>query len=251
MVSTSLKHSNEVMTLNIEWLPPHPTLENYIRIFGEYPVLRWGINSVVVAVISTALSVFSGAMAGYALARLRFPGRDMLFALFVASLMVPTEVCVVPLLLAMIKIGWANTYQALILPSVGNVFSVYIFRQFFLKFPSDLEDAAKMDGASQMMIFWRIAFPLARAPLIAATVILFTLNWNNFLWPLLITFDDSMKTLPVGIAAFAPVVGTHTQLEGFAVGMAGITILSLPSLLLFLGLQRYFIQGIASGAVRG
>jgi multiple sugar transport system permease protein len=182
---------------------------------------------------------------------LRFPGRDILFALFVASLMVPTEVCVVPLLLAMIKIGWANTYQALILPSVGNVFSVYIFRQFFLKFPSDLEDAAKMDGASQMMIFWRIAFPLARAPLIAATVILFTLNWNNFLWPLLITFDDSMKTLPVGIAAFAPVVGTHTQLEGFAVGMAGITILSLPSLLLFLGLQRYFIQGIASGAVRG
>ena len=93
--------------------------------------------------------------------------------------------------------------------------------------------------------------PLARAPLIAATVILFTLNWNNFLWPLLITFDDSMKTLPVGIAAFAPVVGTHTQLEGFAVGMAGITILSLPSLLLFLGLQRYFIQGIASGALRG
>ena len=251
MVSTSLKHSNEVMTLNIEWFPRHPTLENYTRIFGEYPVLRWGLNSVVVAVISTALSVLSGALAGYALARLRFPGRDLLFGLFVASLMVPTEVCVVPLLLAMIKIGWANSYQALILPSVGNVFSVYIFRQFFLKFPSDLEDAAKMDGASQMMIFWKIAFPLARAPLIAATVILFTLNWNNFLWPLLITFDDSMKTLPVGIAAFAPVVGTHTQLEGFAVGMAGITILSLPSLLLFLGLQRYFIQGIASGALRG
>jgi multiple sugar transport system permease protein len=251
MVSTSLKHSNEVMTLNIEWLPPHPTLENYIRIFSEYPVLRWGLNSVVVAVISTALSVLSGALAGYALARLRFPGRDLLFGIFVASLMVPTEVCVVPLLLAMIKIGWANSYQALILPSVGNVFSVYIFRQFFLKFPNDLEDAAKMDGASQMLIFWKIAFPLARAPLIAATVILFTLNWNNFLWPLLITFDDSMKTLPVGIAAFAPVVGTHTQLEGFALGMAGITILSLPSLLLFLGLQRYFIQGIASGALRG
>jgi len=251
MVSTSLKHSNEVMTLNIEWLPPHPTLENYIRIFSEYPVLRWGINSVVVAVASTAMSVLFGAMAGYALARLRFPGRDLLFAVFLASLMVPTEVSVVPLLLAMIKVGWANTYQALILPSVGNVFAVYIFRQFFLKFPNDLEDAAKMDGASQFLIFWKIAFPLARAPLIAATVILFTLNWNNFLWPLLITFDDSMKTLPVGIAAFAPVVGTHTQLEGFALGMAGITILSLPSLLLFFALQRYFIQGIASGAVRG
>jgi multiple sugar transport system permease protein len=251
MVSTSLKHSSEVMTVDIEWLPREVTLENYMRIFNEYPVLRWGINSIVVAVVSTALSVLSGAMAGYALARLRFPGQRLLFGIFVASLMVPTEVCVVPLLLAMIKIGWANTYQALILPSVGNVFSVYIFRQFFLKFPSDLEDAAKMDGASQMLIFWKIAFPLARAPLIAATVILFTLNWNNFLWPLLITFDESMKTLPIGIAAFAAVVGTHTQLESVALGMAGVTILSLPSLLLFFALQRYFIQGIASGAVRG
>ena len=251
MVSTSLKHSNEVMTLNIEWLPPHPTLENYIRIFSEYPVLRWGINSVVVAVASTAMSVLFGAMAGYALARLRFPGRDLLFAVFLASLMVPTEVSVVPLLLAMIKVGWANTYQALILPLVGNVFSVYIFRQFYLKFPADLEDAAKMDGASHWGIFWRIAFPLARAPMIATAVIVFTLDWNNFLWPLLVTFQETMKTMPVGIAAFAPVVGTQTQLEGYSVSMAGVTLLSLPSLLLFFFLQKYFIQGIASSGVKG
>jgi multiple sugar transport system permease protein len=182
---------------------------------------------------------------------MRFPGRNLLFGLFIASLMVPTEISVVPLLLGMIKIGWANTYQALILPTVGNVFAVYIFRQFFLKFPSDLEDAARMDGAGHFLIFWRIGLPLARAPMIAATVILFTLNWNNFLWPLLVTLDETMKTLPVGIAAFAPEIGSHTQLEGFALGMAGVTVLSLPSLLLFFGLQRYFIQGIASGAIRG
>ena len=156
-----------------------------------------------------------------------------------------------PLLLAMIKIGWANTYQALILPTIGNVFSVYIFRQFFLKFPSRPRGRGEDGWRQAVPDLLAIAFPLARAPLIAATVILFTLNWNNFLWPLLVTFDDSMKTLPVGIAAFAPVVGTHTQLEGFAVGMAGVTILSLPSLLLFFALQRYFIQGIASGAIRG
>ncbi|HZT20110.1 MAG TPA: carbohydrate ABC transporter permease [Dongiaceae bacterium] len=251
MVSTSLKLPGEVMTVDIEWLPRHVTLENYRRIFAEFPLLRWGFNSIVVAGASTALSVLTGAMAGYALARMRFPGRGFLFGLFVASLMVPTEVSVVPLLLGMIKIGWANTYQALILPSVANVFSVYIFRQFFLKFPADLEDAARMDGAGHFLIFWRIGLPLARAPLIAATVILFTLNWNSFLWPLLVTFDESMKTLPVGIAAFAPEIGTHTQLEGFALGMAGITVLSLPSLLLFFALQRYFIQGIASGALRG
>jgi multiple sugar transport system permease protein len=251
MVSTSLKLPGEVMTVDIEWLPRHVTFDNYRRIFAEYPVLRWGFNSLFVAAANTALYVFTGAMAGYALARLRFPGRDFLFVLFVASLMVPTEVSVVPLLLGMIKIGWANTYQALILPGVNNVLAVYIFRQFFLRFPTELEDAARMDGASHFLIFWRIALPLARAPLIAATVILFTLNWNNFLWPLLVTFDDSMKTLPVGIAAFTPEIGTHTQLEGFALGMAGVTILSLPSLLLFFVLQRYFIQGIASGAVRG
>jgi len=251
MASTSLKRPEDVLTVDIEWLPRHVTIANYQKIFDLYPVARWCFNSIVVATVSTALCVLFGALAGYALARLRFPGRNLLFAIFVASLMVPTEVSVVPLLLGMIKIGWANSYQALILPTIGNVFSVYIFRQFFLGFPADLEDAAKMDGAGPFLIFFRIAFPLARAPMIAATVILFTLNWNNFLWPLLITFDDSMKTLPVGIAAFTPVVGTHTQLEGYAVAMAGVTILSLPSLTLFFFLQRYFIQGIASGAVRG
>jgi multiple sugar transport system permease protein len=182
---------------------------------------------------------------------MNFAGKHLLFLLYIASLMVPIEVYAVPMLLYMLKIGWANTYQALILPSVGNVFSVMIFRQFFLKFPLDLEDAARVDGAGYFQIFWRIAMPLARAPLIAATVIIFVLNWNNFLWPLLITFDSSMKTLPVGIAAFTPVSGSATQLEGFAMSMAGVTLLSLPSVLVFLLLQRYFIQGISSGAVRG
>jgi ABC-type glycerol-3-phosphate transport system permease component len=130
------------------------------------------------------------------------------------------------------------------------VFSVYIFRQFFLNFPAELEEAARIDGAGPFRIFFLIALPLARAPLIAATVIIFTLNWNNFLWPLLVTFDESMKTLPVGIAAFTPVVGTHTQLEGYSVAMAGVTVLSVPSLLLFFMLQRYFIQGISQGSLK-
>jgi len=251
MVSTSFKYPSDVMTVLIEWLPRRVTFANYVRIFNEYPVLRWLFNSVLVAAVSTALNILFGAMAGYGLARLRFPGRDALFFLFVASLMVPTEVTVVPLLLAIIKLGWWDSYQALICQPLTYVYSVYIFRQFFLKLPRDLEDAAKMDGAGHFLIFWRIAFPLARAPLIAATVIVFTLNWNNFLWPLLATSSDEMKTLPVGIAAFTPVIGTHTQLEGFALGMAGITVLSVPSLMLFFFLQRYFIQGLSSGAVRG
>jgi multiple sugar transport system permease protein len=249
MVSTSFKLPSHVMTKDIEWLPREVTFDNYIKIF-EYPVIRWGLNSIIQAVGSTTLCVLFGAMAGYALARMRFPGNNLIFVIFLASLMIPAEVTVVPMLLAFIKVGWASSYQALILPTIANVFSLYIFRQFFLSFPTELEEAARMDGAGPFTLFWRIAFPLARAPMIATAVIIFTLNWNNFLWPLLVTFDEDMKTLPVGVAAFAPVVGSHTQLEGFSVAMAAVTALSIPSVLLFLVLQKYFIRGIASGSVK-
>lgn len=249
MISTSLKRPEDVMTPQIEWLPRVVTFDNYVKVF-EFPILRWAFNSLVQATVSTALCVFFGAMAGYALARMRFPGNGFLFALFVASLMIPAEVTVVPLLLAIIKVGLASTYTALILPTMANVFSVYIFRQFFLTFPSELEEAARMDGAGPFRVFWLIALPMARAPAIAAAVIIFTLNWNNFLWPLLVTFNDKMKTLPVGVAQFAPVVGTHTQLEGFSVSMAAVTVLSIPSVLLFFVLQRYFIQGLSQGSVK-
>ena len=251
MVSTSLKYPSDVFTVDIEWFPSRPTFDNYIKMFTIAPVARWMLNSVLVAVTSTALCLLFGAMAGYALARMRFPGRRFLFGLFLASLMVPNEVSVIPMLLGFIKVGWANSYQALILPTVANVFSVYIFRQFFLRFPTELEEAARMDGAGHFTVFWRVAFPLARAPLIAAAVIIFTLNWNNFLWPLLVTFEESMKTMPVGIAAFAPVVGSHTQLESYSLAMAGVTLLSLPSLILFFFLQKHFIHGIASSGLKG
>lgn len=249
MVSTSFKLPEHVMTKDIEWLPRVWTVSNYLKVL-EFPILRWGFNSIVQATVSTALCVFFGAMAGYALARMRFPGNGLLFALFIASLMIPVEVTVVPLLLAIIKVGWASTYQALILPTIANVFSVYIFRQFFLSFPKELEEAARMDGAGPFRTFLQVAMPLARAPTIAATVIIFTLNWNNFLWPLLVTFDESMKTLPVGIAQFAPVIGSHTQLESFSISMAAVTILSIPSLILFFVLQKYFIQGISQGSIK-
>jgi multiple sugar transport system permease protein len=249
MVSTSFKFPSDVLTASIEWIPRRFTLDNYIKVF-QFPVVRWTINSLIQAVTSTALCVFFGAMAGFALARFNFPGRATIFMIFLASLMVPVEVTVIPMLLGFIKIGWASTYQALILPTIANVFAVYIFRQFFLSFPRELEEAARLDGAGPFKLFLLIALPLARAPAIAASVIIFTLNWNNFLWPLLITFEERMKTMPVGIAAFAPVVGTHTQLEGYSVAMAGVTVLSIPSLLLFFLLQKYFIQGISQGGLK-
>lgn len=251
MAGTSLKPPEEALTSGLSLFAAHPTLDNYRSVFAQFPMLRWAVNSFVVAGVATVLGVLSAALAGYALARLRFRGRDMLFALFLASMMIPTEVTVIPMLIGFVRIGWASTYQALILPSVAQVIAVYIFRQFYLDFPGELEDAAAIDGASRWRVFWSVAFPMARAPAIAATVILFNLNWNNFLWPLLITFDESMKTMPVGVASFAPTIGSHTQLEGYGMGMAAVTLLSLPSLLLFLLLQRHFIAGIRTGGVKG
>ena len=172
-----------------------------------------------------------------------------MIAIFLASIMIPPEVTLVPLLLAFIKSGYSNTYISLILPTIANVFSVYIFRQFFLNFPKDLEEAAKIDGAGHFKIFFAIAFPLARAPMIATIVIIFTLNWNNFVWPLLVTFEENMKTLPVGIAQFSPVEGSYTQ-EGFALKMAAVSCLALPSLVLFFFLQKYFIVGLSQGSVK-
>ncbi|PWH15165.1 MAG: ABC transporter permease [Anaerolineae bacterium] len=250
MVSTSLKPPKEVMTKEIQWIPRTVVLDNYQKVF-EYPVLRWGLNSLIVAGTATFFGVLFGAMAGYALARLHFPGNRWLFAILIASLMIPTEMTIVPMFVGFLKAGLANTYFALIVPAIPNVFSVYIFRQFFLGLPDELEDAAAIDGANRFQIFWRIALPLARAPLLAATILLFTTNWNAFLWPLLIVFEEGMKTMPVGIAAFTPVVGTHTQLEGFGIAMAGVTLLSLPSLLIFFLLQRYFIEGISRTGIKG
>ena len=250
MVSTSFKPPKEVMSKEIQWLPNTIVLDNYQKVF-EYPIARWALNSIIVAGIATVLGVLFGAMAGYALSRLNFPGKKGLFALLIASLMIPTEMTIVPMFVGFLKAGLANSYFALIAPLIPNVFSVYIFRQFFMGLPNELEDAAAIDGASRFETFWRIALPLARAPMLAAAILLFTTNWNAFLWPLLIVFDNSMKTMPVGIAAFTPVVGTHTQIEGFGVAMAGVTLLSLPSLLIFFILQRYFIEGIARTGIKG
>jgi multiple sugar transport system permease protein len=251
MISTSLKPPGEVMTLEIQWFPRTFTLENYEMVFRNHPVLRWLLNSVIVAGGATVLALLFGAMAGYGLARLNFPGRDAIFFVILISIMIPEQIPLIPLFVGFLKLGFVNTYPALIAPGIANVLCLYIFRQFFLSLPQELEDAALIDGASQFGIFWRVALPLARAPAVASAILIFTLNWNGFLWPLLIAFEEEMKTLAVGAAQFAPVSGGHTQLEGFGPAMAAVTLLSVPIVLLYLVLQRYFIEGMTTGALKG
>ena len=250
MVSTSFKLPGEVMTQTIEWIPRTWTLDNY-RVVFEKPIVRWLWNSMLVTTSITLASIVLGSAAGYALARMNFPGRNVFFMMLLLSLMIPTEMTIVPRFIAFLKLRATDSYAALILPPIAEVFSVYLFRQFFLSLPRELEEAAAMDGASRFRIFLVIALPLARATVIAAAVLLFTTNWNAFLWPLLITFSEEMKTLPIGMAAFAPVTMNRTQIESYAPGMAAMTILGVPSLIVFLFLQRYFMEGVISTGIKG
>ena len=250
MVSSSFKLPGDIMTREIQWIPRAVTLENYVVVF-EKPVLRWMWNSVFVTTCVTVLSVLFGALAGYALARMNFPGRNVFFIALLASLMIPNELTIIPRFIAFLQVRMTDSYTALILPPLAEVFSVYLFRQFFLSLPRELEEAAAIDGASRFRIFLIIALPLARSVIIAAAVLIFTTNWNAFLWPLLIVFTEEMKTLPIGMAMYAPLANIDTQMESFAPGMAAMTILGLPSLVVFLILQRYFMEGVISTGIKG
>ena len=252
MLSTSVKPPAQVLTRTVEWLPRAVTFENYAKVLQK-PVAHWLLNSTIVTAGSTAISLATGAMAGYALARLNFPGRQTFFFLVLAVLMIPTEMTIVPLFIGVLRIGLVNSYLALLVPSLASAFSVYLFRNFFLSMPRELEDAAAIDGAGRFRVFWSVALPVARPAVIAAAILLSTNYWNAFLWPLLVIFREDMKTLPVGMAAFTPGtgVGQSTQLGGYAPAMEAMTILTIPSVVVFLFLQRQFIEGATSAGIKG
>jgi ABC-type glycerol-3-phosphate transport system permease component len=252
MVSTSVKPPGQVLTRTVEWLPRTVTIQNYVKVMQK-PVAHWLLNSTIVTVASTAISLATGAMAGYALARLNFPGRKALFFLVLAVLMIPTEMTIVPLFIGVLRVGLVDSYLALMVPSLASAFSVYLFRNFFLSLPRELEDAASIDGAGRFRTFWSVALPVAKPAVIAGAILLSTGYWNAFLWPLLVIFHEEMKTLPVGMAAFTPGtgVGQSTQLGGYAPAMAAMTILTIPSIVVFLFLQRQFIEGATSAGIKG
>jgi multiple sugar transport system permease protein len=250
MLSTSLKSTKQILSLHIEWWPSPFVLGNYRFVFGNQ-VVQWMVNSLIVTVVGTAIGVALGALAGYALARLQFRGREAMFSIIIASIMIPANIAAIPLYVAFLKVSLINNYPALILPTIANVISVYIFRQFFLGFPTEIEEAARVDGASRLTVFLRIAAPMARSAALASTILLFTANWNAYLWPLLIAFTPNRYTLPVGVATYSSVSGGYTQVTSFGPAMAAATLLAVPSLVIFLVLQRYFVRGISRTGLQG
>lgn len=242
MISTSLKEPQAVFTLTPQWIPKPLRWSSYLEIWRVVPFLTFFLNSVFVAVCVTAGHVFSSACAAYAFARLRFPGREPLFFAYISTMMIPGSVTIIPVFIIMRLFGWIDTYWALIVPGIFSAFGTFLLRQFFLTIPQDLEDAAKIDGASPFRIFWRIVLPVSKPALAALTMATFMGNWQSFMWPLLVVDSVEKKTLPIGLAYFQELYQFSSP--NWPLLMAGSLVAMLPIVLLFIFNQRFFLQGI-------
>lgn len=247
MVLGSLKTQGELLQVPPTWLPEAPTLANYGRLFERLNFPRFFFNSTVVAVTITAANLVFCSMIGYALAKLDFVGRNKLFLLVMATLMVPQGVILVPLFILMTNLGLVNTHAGLILPFAAGAFGVFLMRQFMVGIPDELLEAARVDGASEWYLFWRIVMPLSGPALATLGILTFMSSWNMFTWPLVAATGEEMYTLPVALATFSR--GQFSSDYGLL--MAGSLVIVAPILLVFLVLQRHFVQGIATTGLKG
>jgi len=246
MVSTSLKEPGQVFAYPPQWIPDPIVWQNYVEAVTIMPFGRFFVNSLIQATGVTALQLLTASLAAFAFARLRFKGRDALFLLYLATMMIPFPVTLIPNFIIIRLLGWVDTFRALILPPSFSPFSTFLLRQFFLTIPLELDDAARIDGASSFHIWWRIALPLSKPALATLAIFTFMGQWNNFLWPLVVTNSVEMRTLPVGLSYFQSRYAIQWHLL-----MAGATIALVPVLVIFLLGQRYFIRGITLTGMGG
>ncbi len=246
MISASFMRPGEANTLPPPLVPPAPTLEHYVALFTRLDLLRNFLNSLLIAIVTTAVSLLLNAMAGYAFAKLRFRGRDRLFGVLLVGMVVPAQVGMLPLFLMVQKIGLVNTLWGVMIPGLASIFGIFMIRQYALGIPDELLDAARVDGASEFHIFRRIVLPLLRPILVTWAAFSFLSQWNDFLWPLIVLSDQTRFTLPVALASL---VGEHVQ--DTELMMAGAVLTVVPVLILFLALQRSYLRGVMMGSVKG
>lgn len=246
LFSSSLKNSSAVVKMPPDWFPKTPTFDNFIDIFKNEPALRWTFNSIFVAIVTTVLVVIVSSMAAYAFAKLEFKGRDLMFYILVASLMIPKEIFIVPLFKIIQTFGWMDTYKALILPNVALSFGVFLLKGFFETIPDSIRESAKLDGCSEWMTYRKIILPIAKPGIGALFILMFVQVWNDYLWQLVTANSKEMKTLMVGIASLMQDLNPN-----FAYKMAGASVAAIPMLIVFLAFQKYFTKGITVGAVKG
>ena len=246
MIISSFKTTGELRQLPPTFIPEEPTLTNYRDLFDRLDFPRYFFNSTVVALCVTAGNLLFCSMVGYALAKLEFAGKRVLLVLVLATLMVPGIVTFMPQFVLISNMGLANTHAALILPTVVGALGVFLMRQFIGGIPDELLDAARIDGAGEYRIFFKIILPLCGAPLATLAILTFLGSWNAFLWPLVVASTEDMYTLPVALSLFA--IGQHESNVGLQ--MAGAVVVVLPVVVLFLAMQRYVIQGIATTGIK-
>ncbi len=250
MVSTSLAEAGQVFAENRpwwqEWLPTTFVWQNYWKVWQVVPFARWYLNSFFVSVFITFGQVATSAMAAYAFARLEFPGRNKLFFGYLATMMIPGAVTMIPVFILLRYFGWIDSYKAMILPGIFSAYGTFMLRQFFLTLPKDLEDAAKIDGCSYLRIFWHIILPLSKPALATLTTFTFMGSWMNLMWPLIVINTPKKYTLPVGLAYFQGVHNTDWTLL-----MAASMMMILPILIVFIFNQRFFVEGIKLTGIKG
>ena len=246
MISASFKPQNEIFTFPVQIIPKEPYLDNYTTLLGETLYLRWFFNTAIVAVGRTALSLFLCMLAGFAFAKYEFPFRRVLFVMVLASFTLPFEVVLIPLYTMMVRFGWLNTYWVLIVPFAASAFGIFLARQYALALPTELMEAARIDGSSELGIFFRIALPNLRPALAVMGIIFFQASWNDFLWPLIVLNDSTMYVINLALPTLR---GPYGDQYGLVLGGAVIAV--IPIIIIFFAMQRYFIEGIMAGALKG
>src|SRR6266496_3631583 len=245
MISTSFKPASDVYTLSL--IPTNPTLDNYRTALTRFPFARWFWNSLVVAIGTTTSVAFFDSLAGYTLAKFEFPLKNVIFVAILSTLMVPTEMLIIPWYMMSVDYGWTDSYWGIMFPGIISAFGVFLMRQFMDGIPDELLDAGRIDGVSEFGMFWRIALPLVMPALAALCILTFLGNWNAFLWPLIVTQDPLMRTLPVGLAQFSyGEAGSRWELI-----MTGASIATIPVLIVFAIFQRQIIRGITLTGLKG
>lgn len=246
MVSASFMADAHASVYPPRFIPDKFTLIQYGRLFERLNVARNLLNSLFVSILVTAVSLFLNSMAGYAFAKYRFRGKNRLFSLLLSSMIIPSQVTMLPLFLMLKYMGLINTYLAILIPGMANIFGIFLIRQYALSIPDSIVESARIDGAGDFQIYSRIILPLLKPILITLTIFTFMGTWNDFLWPLIALTDNSMYTLPVALAGL---MGEHAKDPELM--MAGSVITILPVLIVFLVLQKHYIQGIMMGSVKG
>lgn len=247
MLNLALTPSNEIFNSSGVFFHTNLTLENFRHVFKELPITRYFANSMIVALLTTLGQVIISALAGYAFARLNFKYKNFWFFVILVTMMVPPQVNIIPLFFLMRELHLVNTFPALILPGLFGGFGVFLMRQYFLSLPKDLEEAAKIDGCNIFQTFYKIGLPLALPAVVTLTIFTFVTTWNSFMWPLIITNSESMRTLPVGLAIFK---GNFREITMWGDLLACSVICTIPVIAIFFLGKKYFLSDLLSGAIK-